>query len=199
MDHNGPFALDQAVAQIVKKHRDTRWPDNPDLPVYPDEDAVWDDMQQLGFQSVLPAGVNYVYRRVATQLIDAALRDINVWGNRDPDGRAERLRRALESSRPAPLEFVITIRPVRRLSPCAQWWERNREGMPWRHDTEKCSDCVIKPDGFELHGENGHIQGRLDEPPTEEWMGGYDARLHRDTRLNKTVFVVSDRGYTYIQ
>jgi hypothetical protein len=30
-------------------------------------------------------------------------------------------------------------------------------------------------------------------------MGGYDARLHRDTRLNKTVFVVSDRGYTYIQ
>ncbi len=106
--------------------------------------------------------------------------------------------RKWQAQRPPAQEFIITVRPVRRLFLCAGAIEERTKGLIGFHAYERCPDCKVMDAGFELWGENGHLQGTSPERPSAEWRANYDNIGRRDTRMTRTVFVDSEFGHTYL-
>ena len=91
--------------------------------------------------------------------------------------------------------FQITIRPVKWLTPCAAYHAEQARGLIGFHNSDKCPDCKIEAGGFDLWGENGHLQGHCNDTSPETL-----ARLQvAYSRSGPVQFTVSDSGYTYLR
>jgi hypothetical protein len=56
--------------------------------------------------------------------------------------------------------FHITVHPIAHVHSCATKRAEEARGLYGFHQFTSCPDCQVTPDGFELWGENGHMQGR---------------------------------------
>lgn len=90
--------------------------------------------------------------------------------------------------------FAIIARPTHRLSPCQKWHDERDHGLIGFHRSDTCPDCRTEFTGWELHGENGHIQGRLADVEPATIARAVAAR----STVNPVTITISDSGYTYL-
>lgn len=61
--------------------------------------------------------------------------------------------------------FVIVVNESARVFSCAEKIAQESRGMMGFHNFEKCPNCRIESEGFELWGDNGHRQGGASDRP----------------------------------
>lgn len=87
--------------------------------------------------------------------------------------------------------FLITITPKNRLFRCPARIKSEMEGS-FCHPPY-CPDCKTVPDGWELWGENGHLQGAFSERPDAETL-----KRHASRFSSPTEYIFKERGFTYL-
>lgn len=65
------------------------------------------------------------------------------------------------------LTFLVTVSPVCRVIGCQKKQDEENRGLFGFHSFTTCPDCQVIPDGWQMWGENGHMQAA---PSTREWM-----------------------------
>lgn len=90
--------------------------------------------------------------------------------------------------------FAIIARPAYRLHPCQHYLDERDRGLIGFHNTARCPYCRTTQVGWDLHGENGHLQGHLQSVDPEVIAL---ATAARSTRYPVTI-TVSESGYTYL-
>lgn len=59
------------------------------------------------------------------------------------------------------LTFSVTVRPVFRVVSCDAKLAEEKRGLHGWHQFTKCPKCQLLPNGWEVWGENGHMQAHL--------------------------------------
>ncbi len=60
------------------------------------------------------------------------------------------------------ITFKVYVCPIVRVHHCATVREQESRGLFGFHSSAHCPDCQCATSGYELWGENGHLQGRAD-------------------------------------
>lgn len=90
--------------------------------------------------------------------------------------------------------FNITVRPVTYLYPCDEYQAQRARGLIGFHNSDKCPNCRKEPRGFELWGENGHLQGSCADVTAET----LERLTLAHSRTTQAILTVSQHGYTYL-
>jgi hypothetical protein len=81
------------------------------------------------------------------------------------------------------MAFLITIRPAFRNTPCEKLKEEEARGLFGFHNSYTCKNCKKKRQGWELHGENGHLQGNFPKKPTKKDLKVFASRFSTPTKF----------------
>lgn len=121
----------------------------------------------------------------------SALERARIFWNRARLDAWRTLNRADDS---APRPFIFYIREKRIMHPCARRLAEEKRGLCW-HLPRECPDCRLEKAGFELWGENGHLQGFDESYPSRRRQLAWDKTM----RLSQTMTVWKPAGpITYL-
>lgn len=85
-------------------------------------------------------------------------------------------------------QFNVTVHPVIFVFHCAVMADEERDGLFGFHDYLDCEDCVLQSDGFELWGENSHLQGSA---KSQEGVDHIVALRRMTAKTGSTIYYVS--------
>jgi hypothetical protein len=89
--------------------------------------------------------------------------------------------RGSEIKRPD-LTFMVNVCTVEDIYPCEARKADEARGFFGFHNSDKCPDCKIIPRGWEMWGENGHLQGQAHDREHMVYWIGYKAKQQWPTQ-----------------